>query len=65
MLPYVMELIKDFLESIIKGKEIPAQDWLFKVREEEEQLLPQEMEEQFHTFASKILFLCKRARPDI
>ena len=42
MLDCIMELIKDFPESITKGKETPDQDWLFKVREEEEPILPQE-----------------------
>ena len=34
MLDHVMELIKEFPEKIIKGKETPAQDWFLKVREE-------------------------------
>ena len=36
MLDHVMKIIKDFPEEIIKRKETPAKDWLFKVREEEE-----------------------------
>lgn len=38
---------------------------MFKVREEEEQILSQENPEQFHTFIAKQLFLWKRARQDI
>ena len=64
MLDCVMELIKEFPEVIIKGKETPAKCWLFKVREEEKQLLSQEKAEQFHAFVAKLLFLCKRARPE-
>ena len=67
MLDYVMDIIKYFPETIIKVKEIPAQDCLFKVREEEEKekILPQEKAEQFHAFVVTLLLLCKRRRPDI
>ena len=33
MLDCIMELIKEFPEEIIKGKETSSQCWLFKVRE--------------------------------
>ena len=39
MLDCVMDLIKEFPEEMIKGKETPSHDWLFKARDEEEQLL--------------------------
>ena len=46
MLDLIMELIKEFPETITKDKEIPAQDWLFKVREEDQkEILTQEKAE--------------------
>ena len=35
MLDCIMELIKEFPKTMIKSKEIPSQDLLFKVREED------------------------------
>ena len=31
-LDFIIDLIKEFPETIVKGKETPVQDWLFKVR---------------------------------
>jgi hypothetical protein len=41
----------------------PAAPYLFAEGESEE--LDKERAEEFHTFAAKGLFTCKRARPDI
>ena len=39
---------------------------LFKVREDEDrELLGEEMAKKFHRTVAQLLFLCKRARPDI
>ena len=65
MLDCIMELIKGFPGTTIKCKETLAQDWLFKVREDgQENPLPQEKTENFHTFEAKLLLLCNRERPD-
>ena len=46
MLDCVMELSTEFPETIIKGQEPLAQDWLFKTREDgQEQPFPQEKAE--------------------
>ena len=47
-------------------KACPAEDNLFKVREDEDgELLSEEMAKKFHRTVAQLLFLCKRARPDI
>ena len=52
---------------LIKGtRSSPAGDHLFTVREDVDQkLLPEEQARQFHRTVAQLLFLCKRARPDI
>ena len=60
------KMLKDFPEETMKTSSTPAQAWLFKVREDDAHiLLTQEKAESFHTQVAKLLFACKRARPDM
>ena len=64
MIPYVKSIISDFMEEITGSAATPAADHLFQVNEEAEKL-SEEMSVAFHNATAKLLFLCKRARPDI
>ena len=45
---------------------MPAGDHIFTVREDgERKLLPEEQARQFHSTVVQLLFLCKRAHPNI
>ena len=59
-------MIDEFPEVLRGTKACPAGDNLFKVREDEDrELLSEEMDKNFHRTVAQLLFLCKRARPDI
>ena len=68
----VKVIMQDFVESILKDSPddmqstaaTTAANHLFPVDEEAEKLEEQRAQ-IFHTFTAKLLFLCKRARPDI
>ena len=66
MIKYLYKVIEEFPE-VMKGKRSsPAGDHLFNVREDaDRKLLPEEQARQFHRTVAQLLFLCKRARPDI
>jgi Reverse transcriptase (RNA-dependent DNA polymerase)/Zinc knuckle len=64
MVPYVENLLAE-LEGDMDGKSpTPAAAYLFDVNEECPKL-HKEKAERFHHLVAKLLFLCKRARPDI
>ena len=66
MIKYLQKVILEFPEQLTKTSACPATDNLFKVREKENmELLSEEMAKQFHRTAAQLLFLCKRARPDV
>ena len=63
---YLQKVIDEFPEVLRSTKVCPAGDNLFKVREDEDrELLSKEMAKKFHCTVAQLLFLCKRARPDI
>ena len=66
MVDYVENMLKDLEEPEFQGEATtPAANHLFTVNEEDPELLNEEKAELFHHLVAKLLFLCKRARPDI
>jgi hypothetical protein len=61
---YIKECINDFPEEITKSANTPAASHLFDVNEECAKL-DEKQSEIFHKIVAKLLFACKRARPDI
>ena len=67
MIPYIMEMIKDFHEydpSPDKKENTQAAEFLFKV-DDESRLIDDPRAKVFHTFFAKALFATKKSRPDI
>ena len=64
MTKYVQEIITEFPERIVGTAATPAANHLFSVNEQGKKL-PEEMSRDFHHTVAKLLFLCRRARPDI
>eukprot|EP00957_Ditylum_brightwellii_P067420 5117834-Ditylum_brightwellii.AAC.1 len=64
MVEYVKEIIEDFPEVIEGSVTTPAADHLFNMDPECE-ALGKLLARQFHTSTAKLLFLCKKARPDV
>jgi hypothetical protein len=61
---YVEDLLVDMPEEMEGTATTPAAEHLFKVDDDAEKL-GTEKSEFFHSCTAKILFLCKRARPDV
>ena len=64
---YVMEIL-DEVPACAEFDRIaatPAAEHLFDVNTDDPELLDEETSQYFHTTMAKMLFLCKRARPDI
>ena len=61
---YMKECIEEFPEEITKASTSPATQFLFDVNDDCDPLSPDNME-IFHKIVAKLLFACKRARPDI
>ena len=61
---YLKECIAEFPEDVSKSTTSPASSHLFEVNDESKALDPSKME-TFHKIVAKLLFACKRARPDI
>eukprot|EP00957_Ditylum_brightwellii_P203594 15335349-Ditylum_brightwellii.AAC.1 len=64
MKEYIQEIIDNFAEAITKSVASPAADHLFTVNKDCP-ALGKDMGRAFHTSTAKLLFLCKRAWPDI
>jgi hypothetical protein len=62
MKKYVKELLEEY--EVTGAANTPAANHLFEVSEDAE-LLQKKDAELFHTIVAKLLYLCKRARPDI
>jgi hypothetical protein len=60
---YIKQMIKDFGYDIKSIKTNPWTEKLFKVNKESKNV-DEERRAIFHTFVMKVMFLCKRARPD-
>ena len=66
MIKYLQKIIEEFPEVLRGTKACPATDNLFKVcKDKDRELLSEEMAKQFHRTTAQLLFLCKRARPDV
>ena len=66
MIKYLYTVIEEFPEVLWVTKASSAGDHIFTVREDrKKKLLPEEQARQFHCTVAQLLFLCKRARPDI
>ena len=66
MIPYLLEILRDFPELLSNIATSPAADHLFKVHPDEEgQLLPEEHAISFHHFIARIIFMSSRAHRDI
>jgi hypothetical protein len=61
---YVENMLGDVPEDMSGTAVTPAAEHLFKVDRKAEGL-PPEVSDLFHSITAKLLFLCKRARPDI
>lgn len=57
-----IEAFDDTIEGIVTS---PAAKYLFDTREGESKLLDEKKQENFHSVTAKLLYLMKRARPDI
>ena len=66
MIKYLQKIIQEFPEVLRGTTACPATDNIFKIcKEEDMELLSEEMAKQFHRTTAQLLFLCKRARPDV
>ncbi len=66
MVDYVKNMLEDLQEPEFQGEATtPAANHLFEVNEDNPTLLDSDKAEFFHHLTAKLLFLCKRARPDI
>ena len=66
MIKYLKKVIEEFPEDIKSTRASPAGNHLFEVRADaDRKLLPEEQAQQFHRTVAQLLFLCKRARPDV
>ena len=64
MIKYIKDTIEGFIELISGGAATLAASHLFEVNEDDVNLV-EHLAQVFHTTTAKLLFLCKRARPDI
>ena len=63
---YLHKILEEFPEVVTSSKSCPFSDHLFKIQEDKDRyILCKEMANQFHCTVSQLLFLCKRARPDV
>jgi Reverse transcriptase (RNA-dependent DNA polymerase) len=66
MFDYIDNMVKDLPADMDGESATPAPNHLFEVNAEENQvMLNKEQADMFHHNVAKLLFLCKRARPDI
>ena len=66
MVPYVEQVIEDFMEPITTSSATPATENLFKVHEDsQKKVLPEEQAVAFHHTAAQLLFASTRVRRDI
>jgi hypothetical protein len=64
MLKYIRDMFKEMPEEWTGQAATPAANHLFEVNPEAEQL-DEDTAQTFHRLVAKLLFICKRARPDI
>eukprot|EP00957_Ditylum_brightwellii_P171067 13023087-Ditylum_brightwellii.AAC.1 len=64
MKDYIEESIEEFLAELGEPCTSPAVDHLFRVHENRIKLVEKKAQ-QFHSTLVRMLFVCKRARPDV
>jgi hypothetical protein len=64
MLQYIRNMLEEMPEEWTGEAATPTANHLFEVNPEAKQL-DEENAQTFHRIVAKLLFLCKRARPDI
>eukprot|EP00957_Ditylum_brightwellii_P099884 7611441-Ditylum_brightwellii.AAC.1 len=64
MKEYIEESIEEFPEEFGEPCTSPDADHLFRVDKHEIKLVEKKAQ-QFHTTVSRMMFVCKRARPEI
>jgi hypothetical protein len=62
---YVKDMLRALPDDMDGTATTPAAGYLFEVNHNNPELLDQETVDMFHHNVAKLLFLCKRARPDI
>ena len=66
MIKCLQKIIQEYPEMLKATTACPATYNLFKIcKEEDRELLSEEMAKQFHRTTAQLLFLCKRVRPDV
>ena len=65
MIDYIQDMLDDLPEDMNGEATTPAGDHLFTVNTQNPKLLDKADAETFHHNVAKLLFLCKRAQPDI
>jgi hypothetical protein len=61
---YLEDMIDELPENMGGSASTPAAEYLFQVNEDAE-VLSRDDSDLFHSVTAKLLFLCKRARPDV
>jgi len=65
MSDYILEMINNLSDNMIGLASTPAGYHLFQVNNNEPKYLPETEAVTFHHMVAKLLFICKRVRPDI
>jgi hypothetical protein len=62
---YINQIVNEAPKDMEGEASTPACNFLFSVNNTNPTLLPESVKDTFHTIVAKLLFACKRARPDI
>lgn len=65
MFDYIRIMLKELPQDMTGPSGTPAGECLFNVSLTNPKLLDSSLAKLFHHYVAKLLFLCKRARPDI
>ena len=65
MTEYVDKIFQDKPEDMSGAVQAPALIFLFEASTKDPTMMDKDEADMFHTMVAKLLFLCKRARPDI
>jgi hypothetical protein len=65
MKDYITTILSQAPENMLGTARKPASNFLFTINNDSPDYLTKDTADLFHTMVAKLLFLCKRARPDI
>jgi hypothetical protein len=65
MMEYVEKFLQESPEDMLGTAQTPASNFLFQINSKDPIMLSEDDADMFHPKVAKLLFLCKRARPDI